>query len=74
MKVFIDSENEWYPVYTISIEPYLDGDPEIDLSDNDWADYQRVRRQFWAWQERLANAYDPRATIAIFDDSPGEDE
>jgi hypothetical protein len=74
MKVFIDGENEWYPVYTISADQHVDGDPSTELSNEEWDSYQRMRKQFWQWQQRLARAYHPQATTAIFDDAPGDDE
>ena len=46
--------DEWYPVFSLDDE---DSDGAMELSEEDLADYERVMREFAAWQKRLSDAY-----------------
>jgi hypothetical protein len=49
MKTRIDCD-EKYPFFTL--DESNDG-PEIELTDEEYADFQRVMDEFYAWQERI---------------------
>lgn len=58
---FMDLD-EWYPVFTLRDNKYdWDWNDEIDLSEAEIEDFERVLREFKAWQMRL----DALATDAV---------
>jgi hypothetical protein len=48
-------EDELYPYY--GLEPANPHSTRIELSPDEWSDYERVMREFAAWQARLSEAY-----------------
>ncbi len=57
MKVFL-SHDERYPVFEAAAE-FGDGreDDTAELTDTEFADYQRVCDEFYAWQRKLRTLY-----------------
>lgn len=46
--------DEWYPVFTLRDEKYnWDWNDPVELSEAEIADFERVLREFRAWQKRL---------------------
>lgn len=58
--------DDWYPVYMLvdpaiaSSPPTIRSAPTITISDEEWADYQRVEKEFDAWQEKLRDFQWPK--------------
>ena len=55
MKVFIDA-TEFYPFRTFEEKRSWKLNPEIEISDEDYINYQRAMEQFYYWQSVLAHA------------------
>ncbi len=56
MKLYLRASEE-YPVYSLTEAPPhrlpWTKPNEVELTDAEWADYQRVTAEFQAWQDRL---------------------
>lgn len=52
------SEEEWYPHYVISDRTPYFPDGTIELSDEEYKDYRRVRAEYLKWQEKLKSVVD----------------
>jgi hypothetical protein len=51
MKVYVDAIEE-YPVFKVDETP-MPGAHEVEMSDDDFAEWRRVEAAYDAWQERL---------------------
>jgi len=51
MKVHYD-EDEWYPVYSLYKNKQWHDTP-VEITDAEWADYNRVMDEFAVWQEKI---------------------
>ena len=57
-KKYIIDQDEWWPVYDLSVHV---GNPKVKfirLSDGEYKDYKRVIEEFEKWQKILSDAYD----------------
>jgi hypothetical protein len=67
MKRFIDEDETGF---SLSLEDR--GRGPIDLTEAEWADYNRVVDEFDAWQERLYDAYKAHYMAhRVMDEEPG---
>lgn len=64
MKKYVYADEEW-PVYSL-IDHGTRYDMVVELSDEEWADYERVEREYEAWQLKLRKVY--RKSVEAFDD------
>ena len=53
MAKFAINKDEWCPVYELSTERAMFCAGFIEITDDEWVDYQRVLAEFDAWQKRL---------------------
>jgi hypothetical protein len=64
MKLWI-TKDEWWPVFELitAEESWRSGsEPSVEVSEDDYADYQRVMAEFSAWQDRLDELQSPRSS------------
>lgn len=64
MKMFLIEDEQW-PVYFVS-DRGSSFDRVIEFSDDEWADFERVQREYEAWQLKLRSVY--RKTVEAFDE------
>ena len=56
MKLYIDCD-EFYPFYALQERPWWSGSKVIELTDEEYRDYQAITDKFEAWQDKLNDLY-----------------
>jgi hypothetical protein len=54
---FYVSEDEWWPMYEIAEPNSSSYGPTIELTSEEWFEYQEAVDRFCAWQDRFKEAY-----------------
>ena len=56
MKVYVDTD-EYYPMFTVDARRRWPGDKELEMTPEEYADYERVSGEFFDWQERIKELF-----------------